>query len=929
MHTTPNTNAPRQSRRPIAYFTPLALVLAAGLAACSSSTTQTRAKTHTNIPSINDSFTEQEAAKSQELINPADVQGQYTASTFIEEGDSIDLPQQWVSEARESTASIQAQRTNAQAFELETQSNYIEHSAIADARLQDAIVDHATNYADAERTRVVHDSRLHQMDAQIQARQFQNESKWDRQEAFLASSVNEWQAEINRMRSETEADWTSSLAEHDRMMATYTAVEQRGNAEIDQMVQAADLTETRAFNKVQNLRTQAQTIAEKTQAEVDKLNQLISTTTEQTNATYAQLTQQAQSLEGEMSSQIAIINAKANQFQAADAVENFELELEAADVNYKTSLAEAEDLKLDAQQQASYDQAEIARQTSDANAQFKDAKTDYERIEHLVRTHFDKALADVENLKAKAIHQENITRANFIKAEIDARVAALKEQATHDRQLAEDELKNIEAEAFAYAKDLQADMAREFAQQMKKGSFVIPGNDIASEQTATSTDSTPTLAKAEPKPAQIEADRIAAFRTGLAKAAQINQFAQADRLDAIAVRDAEIAKLDNWWSSQQSNFNTTMASITAYEQKSNAEVSRMLTKSESLIASAETERTRALVDAESGKTEVLATIETLRGNSETLGKKKAAKVKQLLAQAEATKRIGDSQLASLEVQRDSTSRRGNAKSQQLLAEASSLEQSQRAVVAQMQQEIEASREILSAELARLDQAAQSYYAIAEANYNEGLSMAQSFERIAIANTSELTARHIAARKQSQADVEYMGHLASAAELNRDAEVARMYAQADEALGYKQAEDIAIRGQIEADQQVALASSVREFTVANARETGVRAHFDKRIAMTQAQRDRAYAGVYAQNQQQLANTELAAAQAASYAELSDLALARLNAASESFQKTAQRNWDSRLAMPTTFESPAGVDALYNETQSPFDKGIFATVPTDFE
>src|SRR5690606_22600573 len=138
---------------------------------------------------------------------------------------------------------------------------------------------------------------------------------------------------------------------------------------------------------------------------------------------------------------------------------------------------------------------------------------------------------------------------------------------------------------------------------------------------------------------------------------------------------------------------------------------------------------RALVEAEANRNEVFARITALRGNSQTLDKKKEAQVRQLLAQADATARTGESKIASLQVQRDSTARRGEAKSRQLLAEAASLESSQRAVVAQMREDIDASRQILAAELNRLEQGAASYIAVAEANYNESRALADAFERI--------------------------------------------------------------------------------------------------------------------------------------------------------------------------------------------------------
>jgi hypothetical protein len=903
-------------------ITPLALVLAAGMTGCESTSSLTRTN-DTNFTM------EGKAELATVSLDATGVEGSFTSDGYIEEADTFELPQQWVSEAREGTAQIQAQRANAQAFEIQADSTFTEAMADADANLQDGFVSRDTGYADAEMTRSIHNARLAQMDRQIDAKEFASESKWDRQEAFLSASVKEWQSEIERMRSVSEKEWSESLAEHDRMMATYKAVQHRGQAEIDQMVQTADLTEDRSLNKVKTLRAQATAVADQSSAEVLKLTQLITTTAEQSNATYSELIVRARSLDSELSSEVATLEAQATQFESADASENYKLSVESAQVNYESSLAEAENIALSADERSMQDRAHAARLTADANAKLSSSQTTFDEAQQWVASQFAKSMADVQNTLAQAEREEHIARSNFIKAETDARVAAMHKQADHDRALAQAELEKIEAESIAHARVLAAKFAKEFSDQARKGSFVVPSNTDEQKSSVNAGDNTPALAKADKKPVNVEADRIAAFKVGLATASKLRQDADANRMDAMGHRDSEMGKFNNWWSAKQADFHATMASIESFQLKSNADVSRMLTKSESLVATAETERTRSLVDAESSRTEVLASIETLRGNSSTLSKKKDAQVKQLLAQAEATKRIGESKVASLSVQRDAAQRRGEAKSAQLLAEASSLEQSQRAIVAQMNKEIDASRQILGAELARLNQATSSFIAIAEANFNEGIAMADAFERIAVANTTELTARHIASRKQTEADLEYLQHLASAGELMRDAEVTRMFAQADEALGLKKAQDIASRGEIEAEQQIALASATREFTVADARETGVRARFDHRVAMTEADRNRAYAEMYAQSQEQFARTEMAAAQAATYSELSMAALQRLNTSAESFQLTAQRNWDSRLAMPTPLPAPSQVDALFESSKTTFDFSEFATVPTDTE
>ncbi len=903
-------------------LSPIALMLAAGLTGCESTTALTRSNTEQFTP-------EYKAKLASVSLDPSRTTGSFTPESYINEGGEIELPQQWVSEAREGSASIQSQRANAQSFEVFAESQYTESMAGADADLQDGFVSRDTGYADAELTRNVHNANLSKLGSDIQAREYAASAKWERQEAFLVASVKEWQAEIERMRSSSEKDWSSSLAEHDRMMASYQAVRDRGQAEITSMVQTADLTEERAIQKVESLRAQAKAVAEQSNAEVSRLNSLIGTTTDRFNAEYAELTQRARSLDAQMSSEIATLDAQANQFMVADADENYKLEIEAAQVTFEATVAEAEEIQLQAQEQAARDRAQYARLSADAQAKLDSASTTFTEAQQWVATQYAKSMADIQNTLAQAEREEQVARSAYVKAEIDARVAAMNAEAQHNKSLAQAELDQIQAQAESDAKSLQAKFAKEFAEQARKGSFVIPSNTKDFEEGVSPSDKTPELAKAGKKPVNVEADRIAAFKTGLAKAAQLRQQADADRLGAIAQRDAEMGKFNDWWNSKEADFHATMASVDAFMQKSNAEVDRMNAKTQSLLASADTERNRALVDAESGRTEILASVETLKGSSVTMSKKRDAQVRQLFAQAEATKRIGESKVASLSVQRDSAKRRGAAKSSQLLAEASSLEQTQRAVVAQMRQEIDGARQILNAELARLNQAADSFMAIAKANFDEGTAMADAFERIAVANTSELTARHIASKKQSDADLEYMAHLSNAGALMRDAEVERMFASADEQLGFAKAQDIASRGNIEADYDVALASATREFTVADARESGVRSRFDHRVAMTESDRNRAYADLYAQAQQQLARNEIAAAHAATYSEQSMAALERLNQTSRTFQLTAQRNWDSRLAMPTNLDNPSAVEDLYEQTKPTFDFSSFATVPTDTE
>jgi len=901
-------------------LSPLVIMLAAGIGGCAGHGTTPQAK----------NFTEEgRASMATATIDPGYVEGGFNADTFIEAGGEMNLEQQWVSEARIGAAELEAQRAAAQSSEVHAFADFDQAMAAQDASIENAFVTRDTGYADAELLRATHDARLAQMDRNIAASGVKADAEFVRQESFLSASVNEWQAEVERQRSQAENGWKESLAEHERMLVTRDAVQARGQAEVDQMMRALELTETRATQKVRALRAEAQSVAQQTEAEVEQLSQQIHTTQAQTDARVSELTQQAHSLDDELASRIDELNAQADLLATADADHVYKLSVESAQVNYETTLADAENLRLAADELSQQNAAKIAKLAADSDARFSSAQTSFEEAQRAIQGQYSKLMAEVNRQLSEADEVEVIGRSAFIKAETDARAESLREEARHTQAIATAEREKIAAEAQAEARRLQAKFAKEFAQQTRKGNFTIFDNTKAVKNPTSSDQATPTFTDGSKRPAKVLPQHVAAFKTSLAKATELRQKSEASRLEAHAMRDSEMGRFNDWWNRKQAEHRSASASIEAFSQKANAEVSGMLTRANATIAHSETERSRALVEADASRNEVFARVATLRGNSETLDRKKGAQVHQLLAQAESTRLTGASKIASQNVQRDASGRRGQAKSRQLLAEASSLESSQRAIVAQMAEDIQAGRQILAAELNRLDQGASSFIAVAQANFDEASAFADAFERISVANAGELTARHLATRKQAEANIGYMRHLAKANELIRDADVARSIASADEQLGYRKAEDIAIRGAIDAEQQVALASVSREMNVADAGESAVLAQFDSRVAQSISERNRSYADLFRQGEQQRVRTEIAAAEAAGYAELSMAALERLSVTSDSFRKAAQRNWDSRLAMPSALPEPIGTDELFNATTPRYVVPQFVTVPTDTE
>ena len=93
-----NTNT---AIRNAATLTPLALVLAAGLTACGGKTVSSNTTGAKFTTSGADFTASGKASLAQASIDPTLAKSDQTRETFITEGASYDLPQQWVSEARD------------------------------------------------------------------------------------------------------------------------------------------------------------------------------------------------------------------------------------------------------------------------------------------------------------------------------------------------------------------------------------------------------------------------------------------------------------------------------------------------------------------------------------------------------------------------------------------------------------------------------------------------------------------------------------------------------------------------------------------------------------------------------------------------------------------------------------------------------------
>ncbi len=903
--------------------------LAAGLGGCGSTGTSTASR------NSNNAFNAQSYAAPG--FDQANVEGLYDPAYYQGEGQRVGLPNRWVSEAQDSTMELQAQRAQAQADDINARADELARSAEADDVIHAALSQRDIADAAARRMEQTYDAKLGKFVQEIDAQKLAFETEHRKNERILETQVREHEAFVRQLRAQAENSWSTALAEHDKMLAERDAVNERGNATVDQMVRTAEMTEQRAFERVRNLRVESSSISDQTTAEVGELDQQIRTARSETEARADELMQLARTIEAESKARVSEIFAQAESLESEGADTAFRLNLVELHVDYNDQLEEANQLREQAIQLGQNTEAEAQRRLAEAEENLELARVMFEEAKEGVAARLAQAMARSEVTDAQANEIERSARAAFVAAEVEARVTAAREQAAHQRALAQSEFDKIRAEAQAEAQKAEAKLRAQIAKQAQKGQVNLPGEFKGPQIDASAP--TPELARGSFNTEGVRADRIADFRIALAKASQLRAEADAFRNEAQANHDDEYADFTMWWESKRAGHATTVTEIESFQKENAARVDELLAQADGLSAAAEAARRRAEAHADSGRKETIAQASLLRAEAEAEERRAAARIAQVFARAESVRRNGRAIVRNLEARRDATLRRGTAQSKQLLTEAAALEQSERAKLDQLNEQIDAARTILAAELRRLDQSASSYLAVARSDYNEGLADADAAERIGIASAAELSAAQVAERRRTQAEIEFMTDVARSGEMIAQARVDRFLAGADAELGFAQSRDLAFRADIDATRRIADAQVSERYASADARELSVLARFDRRMAQNESNRNRAFAQAFLQGEIQRTHAERAVAAAQAHQDLLNEAVARLDRAQQQFNQTAQPEWDTRLAMPANFTTsvdPASPSngQFYtspNRPQPEFNKGNFGSTfviaPTD--
>lgn len=838
--------------------------------------------------------------------------GDYTLNTYSSLAQDSNLPDRWLSEAFDATAEIQARRAAGQAGLAVASADEFERVASRDASLAGAQSRFDVSISNVENLKAVYDAKLAEMDARTFASSQRSAAQAARNGASIAVGELEWRQQFEEMFAQAEQEWQAAQGEHSKMIAHRSAVESRGNAQLDKMREVARLTDDRARQSVAKLRAEANAASDQSQARVAALQESIQTTGTRFNAEAQEWRERAAATSDRAQAEAADLRAEADRIEATDADQQYALSLLAADLKFDSSVADAEQLAVDAETRAEEIRAIVDRIQGQADQSFEISKSDYESEAAAINKFDTQTSANIDFRRNEADRLERDARAEFVKAEAEARANAIIEASRHQQFLSDEELALIEAEATAEASRIQKKLYKQLAKEARESSSTLADKTKQREPNATNADGTPALTDASGKPIVLDPDRVAIFKSALAEVSAIRRHEEAAERALNATIAQRSTDLEMWFEQQVTAFESESERAETIARNGAAEVDELWINRASLLANAKAQRERTYVSSEANRRETLAKIAQLRSEAVALEKKSAASVRQYLANAEAADNNGFNSTSALAVKRDSESVRGSSEQQRLLAEAQALETSQQAVVAQMWQEIETSQQVLGAELAKLDRSAESFIAVAEATYDEQTFVANTFASVARTNLQQLAADHSADQAIAAAEAEYLDNLRNATSLAAQAAVARAAADAQFEFSTFAADDTYTRATIAAQAAMARSESATQFAIADALDQAVFAQFESRIVQTESERNRALAGIYLNDQQEVAYTTQRQAAALRYADLSAESLAKLSERAKAFRDAAQQNWDERLAFTPNYPTPATAQALYEQT-----------------
>ncbi len=818
-----------------------------------------------------------------------------THSEFSSMADRSDLPMEYVSEGKIGVSKVEAALEAADAGDLQARAELNRQLAGFSAHRKEVEAGINKTISETEALRKKYKREFSKAMAQVAAREKELEALASQKEAIIASLTKEGESRYNDIVSNAREKFENENARIEQARQIRAALEAESKARIQEMTEASKATRQRAAATVSELEAKALSIQRDTAARAEELSEQIRSAQINTQSEADILRASREALLKDSAAYIKELRAKADTIQA-----------NLADEEYQLKLAQAQSLKTETE-------AKTQEKSAAAPTRFDKAMAEIDRLRAQTRQHQESAVAgydsgiaevqarledelnEVKKLRVSADRAEQVARAEFVKAEAESRVEAVRQTALHAEAVAEAKKLEIIAEAEAEAARIKQEVLDEIAMKKAAGKVQIDNYTAAKPAPSEDLHKVPETPEVQPVAPRIEPQHIAEYRTRLAEVMRTRAKADAHQLVAEATFAEAQTNLLAVKTQSDAIATEQFAIADALEAQASARFEEIETKMQKEMDVAESTYRQHVAQAESFRKENEAEAQDYRSQALAMEQITHARAEQLLAEAEAVTKCGQKEIEEMEIKLWALQQRGDAQYAKLMTEASSIAGSQEALALQLDAQIAAAGKSLAAELARIDNSIQSAEIIAKADYQESLTQANVLRQKTEAEINRTNAQFTMEYAVSRAQIDRDRNLALS-QINRgEAACDRIIADALASKTSENANLDARHAAAQADMNIILADNTAKREAAQSYLDAVKTRFLARVEQVKAERAIDTAGTQFAMAIKRTDLDSALGEAMAARENSNRKLAELQKKQEELQKASLVNWSAKLAV----------------------------------
>lgn len=839
-------------------ITSLVATLAAGVAGCSSSMER-----HGSVDV---------KAGASMTVDVGATEGRFGPDYFAGQVREYGAPAEWAESAGSIVTAVEAQRASAEATRVRAAADHAAALAEANRLLSEAVRAYEVQSAAARRLSVSAEAGYTAQERELAARELAFQSEVETRLGEAQAALDAAVRRADEMRVDADRVFEQARAEHERRLIEAAQAQDRARVTIEQMRTSAGAVMSRAEAEVLSLRAQAESRRATGAAEAGAHAAELEARREWAAAAYGEAQRELEAIRSQTSAEVESIRAQAKQIEQWELDEKYAAAVAAARSEFETATARATLLRESAT-------TELGAAAVTLTTDRKELASRLERDGLAYEAELARIESDTKIAEARA--SIGLARAQELEHDARAQLIAVLAEAVGG------ETRGERSEAFAWAQG--------FADEVSQTGGAPAGLNLDSPEITAG---------------------IHAFIAQLGEARQLRADADEARDTAKTAAIMRRSQIEVWWNEARASAEAALEGIAHAEAETVEAMRQRFADADEIETDSRLAFEQASLEAESAKQEAYARLEGLQQKEAFVLRSGESRAVALAARAVSIREEGAEDVARLSRMAEAARAEGmaaaevfEAQAEQSLAQARVESASFMAMAGAAESTLGSEYEARAAEAGRM-------LASARADYDEAMRVADTLVAFAEATRSET----VASIEFEAAAFESDNRAAMAeARSTRDETMAAAeaaLAKATSSYAAFQADDTARRSEAEAIEQALLAFVEEQHAVADAQDAAVVADFGARMAVLQADRDRAYADAYFK--EFLAEAGLSTADMKRYVETANAALGRLRDASGSYAAPA-------VAVEGPAASGDGAVGVL-EVESMSANGV-ATVPTD--